>query len=147
MWRARFEDFVRFESDLALCDPDGNDLDFENGKPMWNPRKTVCESGDFVEVHIRMDGCVDDYDEQNAAMWLRRFAAKNGVYHINVDFEVIHENGHRHRTQSRPPRRFPEAANVRVRRCRKTPRASGSSATSTGTNSMVRRETDSATAR
>ena len=93
MWRAKFEDFVRFESDLALCDPDGNDLDFENGKPMWNPRKTVCESGDFVEVHIRMDGCVDDYDEQKAAMWLRRFAAKNGVYHINVDFEVIHENG------------------------------------------------------
>ena len=93
MWRARFEDFVRFESDLDLCDPDGNDLDFENGKPMWNPRKTVRESGDFVEVYVRMNGCVDDYDEQKAAMWLRRFAATNGVYHINVDFEVIHDNG------------------------------------------------------
>ena len=93
MWRARFEDFVRFESDLDLCDPSGNDIDFENGKPMWNPRKTVCESGDLVEVHIRMNGCVCDNDEQKAAMWLRRFAAKNGVYHINVDFYVIHDNG------------------------------------------------------
>ena len=90
-WRNRFEDYVRFESDIVLCDSDGNELSFENGKPTWNPKLTVYDAGNFVNVNVIRHGCILEGEEKRVVKWIREFAAKYGIFHVGVDVEISHD--------------------------------------------------------
>lgn len=90
-WRERFRDYV-MRNGIDLSDSEGNDIAFDNGEPMWNQKLTVYCEGNFVNVSVRRDGCVCELDEVHVGKWLRRFAAENGVFHIKVDIEVVHDS-------------------------------------------------------
>ena len=89
-WRKRFLDYV-MRNGIDLSDSEGNDIAFDCGKPMWNQKLTVYDSGNFVNVSVRRDGCVCEADEVHVGKWLRMFAAENGVFHVAVDIEVVND--------------------------------------------------------
>ena len=89
-WRERFRDYV-MTNGIDLSDTEGNDIAFDRGKPMWNQKLTVYDSGNFVNVTVRRDGCVCELDEVHVAKWLRMFAAENGVFHVGVDIDVVND--------------------------------------------------------
>ena len=92
-WRRKFREYVRTHGSLSLHDEEGNDISFDNGKPMWLEDHVIVGFGDSISIEVEMDGLVDETEENRLVFWLRRFAASMGRFGVEVDISKNKDKG------------------------------------------------------
>lgn len=91
-WRKEFRKYVNSHGGMKLLDPSGADIDFDCGKPMWEEGSVLQECAGGMKLRLRQAGLVCEEDEKRLIKWIWGFAARMGVFHVETDLEVVHDN-------------------------------------------------------
>ena len=93
-WRKGFRDYAAVKSKIMdITDSDGGVISFDDGKPMWDEGLVLQEAAGVVKLCLRMFGIIDEADEKHLYKFIWGYAAYMGVFHVDVDLEVVKDNG------------------------------------------------------
>jgi hypothetical protein len=59
---------------------------------MWNEGLVLLECAGGMKLRLRQEGLVCEDDEKSLVKWIWGFAASMGVFHVDVDIEVLGDN-------------------------------------------------------
>ena len=92
LWINGFRKYVNSRGGMRLLDPNGADIDFDRGNPMWEEGSVLKECPRGMKLRLRKDGLVCEEDEKRLIKWICGFAASMGVFHVETDLDVVSEN-------------------------------------------------------
>lgn len=92
-WRKGFRDYAASKSKIMdITDSNGGVITFDDG-PMWDEGLVLQEAAGGVKLCLRMFGIIDEADEKHLYKFIWGYAAHMGVFHVEIDLEVVKDNG------------------------------------------------------
>lgn len=92
-WRKGFRDYAASKSKIMdITDSNGGVITFDDG-PLWDEGLVLQEAAGGVKLCLRMFGIIDEADEKHLYKFIWGYAAYMGVFHVEIDPEVVKDNG------------------------------------------------------
>lgn len=92
-WRKGFRDYAASKSKIMdITDSNGGVITFDDG-PLWDEGLVLQEAAGGVKLCLRMFGTIDEDDEKHLYKFIWGYAAHMGVFHVEIDLEVVKDNG------------------------------------------------------
>ena len=92
LWINGFREYANSHGGMKLIDPNGAEIDFDRGKPMWEEGSVLQEVVGGMRLRLRKEGLVCEEDEKKLIKWIWGFAASMGVFHVETDLDVVNDN-------------------------------------------------------
>lgn len=93
-WRKGFRDYAAVRGEISdITDSDGGVITFDEGKPVWDENLVLQEACGGVKICLRMCGLVCEEDEKEIFKFICGYAAHMGMFHVEIDLEVVNDNG------------------------------------------------------